>query len=86
MIIELILQCNKLPFVTGLNQIETKMQITKKCFCITNACLNSSTLSFSSLDLFIGQASLTTCSGGRVLLQVERVGEKHGKTVSGRGD
>jgi len=46
---------------------------------------NSSTLSFSSLDLLIGQASLTTCSG-RVSLQVERVGEKSGKTVSGGGD
>jgi len=32
MIIELILQCNKVPFVTGLNQIETKMQITKNAF------------------------------------------------------
>ena len=62
MAIELILQCNKVPFVTDLNQIEAKMHITK-CFCITNACLNSSTLSFSSLDLFIGQASLATCSG-----------------------
>ena len=39
---------------------------------------NSSTPNFSFLDLFIGQASLTTCSG-RVSLQVERVGEKSGK-------
>ena len=84
MTIELKIAMEQGFFVTDLDQIETKMQITK-CFCITNACLNSSTLSFSSLDLFIGQGSLTTCSG-RVSLQVERVGEKSGKTVSGRGD
>jgi len=48
-------------------------------------CSNSSTLSFSSLDLFIGQASLTTRSG-RVHCRWREWERNMGKTVSGRGD
>jgi len=41
------------------------------------------TLFLSSLDLFIGQESSSTCSDRA--LQMERVGGKLGKTASDRG-